>query len=130
MIRKFGTKGNTLGQLSFPAGIAVNLEGNIVVCDRSNERFQIFSPYGKPLKAFKIQGPDPFPLSYALALDRTGKLVMADFKTHQVLIYSPEGKQLMKFGTEKEIGARMCILDKDGNIVVANSLHHNIKIWG
>jgi len=41
-IRKFGSQGSGDGQLSNPWGVAIDEDGNIVVCDFSNHRIQVF----------------------------------------------------------------------------------------
>jgi len=38
----FGTQGNGNAQFSYPFGLSINQEGNLIVCDWNNHRVQIF----------------------------------------------------------------------------------------
>jgi DNA-binding beta-propeller fold protein YncE len=46
--RQFGTYGKEDGQFNFPAGLASDAHGNLLVTDRTN-RLQVFDPEGKHL---------------------------------------------------------------------------------
>ena len=41
-LRCLGSKGAAAGQLSYPAGLAVDHKGRVVVADTANHRVQIF----------------------------------------------------------------------------------------
>ncbi len=45
--RSWGTAGQGPGQFFLPHGIAVHPDGRVFVCDRENDRIQIFSPDGE-----------------------------------------------------------------------------------
>ena len=47
--RSWGTSGKGPGQFHLPHGIAVDTDGRVFVCDRENDRIQIFSPDGEYL---------------------------------------------------------------------------------
>jgi sugar lactone lactonase YvrE len=47
--RSWGTAGQGPGQFFLPHGIAVHADGRVFVCDRENDRIQIFSPDGEYL---------------------------------------------------------------------------------
>jgi sugar lactone lactonase YvrE len=47
--RSWGTAGQGPGQFFLPHGIAVHPDGRVFVCDRENDRIQIFSPDGEYL---------------------------------------------------------------------------------
>ena len=47
--RSWGTPGGGPGQFFLPHGIAVAADGRVFVCDRENDRIQIFSPDGEYL---------------------------------------------------------------------------------
>lgn len=50
---EWGTKGQGNGQFNLPHGIAVDHQGRVIVCDRENERLQIFDAKGTFLAAWK-----------------------------------------------------------------------------
>ncbi len=50
---EWGGKGAGLGQINLPHGVAVDAQGRVIVCDRSNSRLQVFDPRGKFLAEWK-----------------------------------------------------------------------------
>lgn len=44
---KFGVRGRSPGQLQRPTGVAVDMNGDIIVADYDNRWLNIFSPDGK-----------------------------------------------------------------------------------
>jgi DNA-binding beta-propeller fold protein YncE len=56
--QSWGEPGSGPGQFMLPHGIAVRPDGRVFVCDRENERIQIFSPDGEHLDAWlDVQRP-------------------------------------------------------------------------
>ncbi|HEU5321728.1 MAG TPA: peptidyl-alpha-hydroxyglycine alpha-amidating lyase family protein [Methylomirabilota bacterium] len=49
LVRSWGVPGTGPGQFYLPHGIAVAADGRVFVCDRENDRIQIFSPDGEYL---------------------------------------------------------------------------------
>ena len=47
--RSWGTPGQGPGEFFLPHGISVHADGRVFVCDRENDRIQIFSPDGEYL---------------------------------------------------------------------------------
>ena len=59
-IKSWGTKGSGPGQFNLPHSIAIDLEDNIYVGDRSNHRIQVFDTDGNFKRMFSIDvSPDP-----------------------------------------------------------------------
>ncbi len=50
---EWGTKGNGDGQFHLPHGLALDAKGRVIVCDRENERVQLFDARGGFLAAWK-----------------------------------------------------------------------------
>ncbi|MES2595922.1 MAG: peptidyl-alpha-hydroxyglycine alpha-amidating lyase family protein [Verrucomicrobiota bacterium] len=44
---EWGTKGTGPGQFNLPHGIAIDAQGQVIVCDRENERLQVFDAKGQ-----------------------------------------------------------------------------------
>ena len=81
-----GTHGSGDGQLYNPVGLAVDRFSNLVVCDVSNRRLQIFTLDGKLVS--KIQGPHTdlaFP--YSVAVSPTGQLCITDLEKQCVHVF-------------------------------------------
>ena len=56
--RSWGEPGSGPGQFMIPHGIAVHADGRVFVCDRENDRIQIFSPDGEFLDEWtEVQRP-------------------------------------------------------------------------
>ncbi len=49
LIQSWGEPGKGPGQFNWPHGIRVHRDGRVFVCDRENERIQIFTPHGRYL---------------------------------------------------------------------------------
>jgi peptidylamidoglycolate lyase len=50
---EWGTKGQGDGEFNLPHGIAIDSQGRVIVCDRENERLQLFDARGGFLAAWK-----------------------------------------------------------------------------
>jgi peptidylamidoglycolate lyase len=50
---EWGTKGKGNGEFNLPHGIAVDAQGRVIVCDRENERLQVFDAKGGFLHEWK-----------------------------------------------------------------------------
>jgi DNA-binding beta-propeller fold protein YncE len=56
---QFGSRGDGLGQLVYPLGIATDPNGNVYVADSGNHRFQIFAADGRPVAAVPLPASTP-----------------------------------------------------------------------
>ena len=50
---EWGGKGRGMGEFNLPHGIAVDVQGRVIVCDRENERLQVFDAQGAFLHEWK-----------------------------------------------------------------------------
>jgi peptidylamidoglycolate lyase len=50
---EWGTKGQGDGEFNLPHGIAIDVQGRVIVCDRENERLQVFDAKGGFLHEWK-----------------------------------------------------------------------------
>lgn len=72
---EWGTKGEGPGQFRLPHGIALDKQGRVYVCDRSNSRLQVFEAKGKFVAEWK--GPQ-IGRPYGVATDNTGHIFLVD----------------------------------------------------
>lgn len=72
---EWGTKGEGKGEFNLPHGIAIDSQGRVIVCDRENERLQLFDPRGGFLAAWK--GPH-LGKPYGIAAAPSGRLFIID----------------------------------------------------
>lgn len=87
-IKKFGSEGSGTNQLQIPAGVAVDVQGNIYVSEYGNHRVQIFSSAGQSIKIIGSKGnADGLFLSpWGITIDRNGLIVVADYGNHRVQV--------------------------------------------
>ncbi len=72
---EWGGKGAGPGQFNLPHGVAVDAQGRVIVCDRSNSRLQVFDPRGKFLAEWK--GP-LIGRPYGVSVGADGHVVLID----------------------------------------------------
>ncbi|WP_395749527.1 peptidyl-alpha-hydroxyglycine alpha-amidating lyase family protein [Prosthecobacter sp.] len=72
---EWGTKGNGPGEFNLPHGIAVDTKGHVIVCDRENERLQVFDAKGVFQQEWK--GPQ-IGKPYGIATAPDGHLFVID----------------------------------------------------
>jgi DNA-binding beta-propeller fold protein YncE len=99
-IRKWGTTGSGDGELSHPAGLAVEKNGNVIVVDSGNNRLQVFSPDGKFVGKCggPGKGPAQFNQPWGITVDKDGNIFVADWKNHRVQKLDGNGRFLMSIG--------------------------------
>jgi sugar lactone lactonase YvrE len=109
--RSWGVPGTGPGQFHLPHGIAAAADGRIFVCDRENDRIQIFSPDGEYLGAWTdTQRPTH------LVFDGEGRAYVSELWWHKgqtsqrhgpiqearygrVSVYDPAGRVLARWGS-------------------------------
>ncbi len=72
---EWGTKGKGNGEFNLPHGIALDAQGRVIVCDRENERLQVFDAQGGFLHEWK--GPR-IGKPYGVAVDASGHIFIID----------------------------------------------------
>ena len=115
--RSWGVPGSGPGQFFLPHGIAVAADGRVFVCDRENDRIQIFSPDGEYLTEWTdTQRPTH------VVFDARGRAYVSELWWHKgqksqrhgpistprcgrVSVYSPEGAVLTRWGTDDACAA-------------------------
>lgn len=107
---QWGTKGRGPGEFHLPHGITVDAQGRVIVCDRENERLQVFDVKGAFLHEWK--GPQ-LGKPYGIATGPDGNLFVIDGGSPSLqpqlrgkaVELDPAGKVLDTFGSHgKEAG--------------------------
>jgi DNA-binding beta-propeller fold protein YncE len=104
--RSWGAFGADLGCFVIPHSVAIDSAGRVLVCDRENDRIQLFSQDGELLEAWDdVQRPTD------VALDKSGRLFVTE------LPRGPKDLKSWRLGpvTEEQPG-RVTIRSKDGAI--------------
>ena len=127
-----GKKGNALGELSFPRGVAIDENtGYIYVAEGSDNRISVFSEAGDFLNAFSLQGM-PYPRGIALHRDN---IYVTDW-SNAVFHFKMEQqiRHVATFGmgegsSNKQLNhPRGITVSTDGDVFVADYFNHRIKI--
>lgn len=97
----FGSSGSGNGQFEGPYGIAVAPNGNIVVCDRNNDRVQVFNSSGVFQFAFGTSGTGngQFDRPAAVTVLSNNNIVVADTSNSRVQIFNSAGVYQSQFGS-------------------------------
>uniref|UniRef100_A0A1I7WUQ9 RING-type domain-containing protein n=1 Tax=Heterorhabditis bacteriophora TaxID=37862 RepID=A0A1I7WUQ9_HETBA len=84
----FGTEGFHGGQFKFPRGIAIDMQGNVLVADSGNNRIQVFSSDGEFISTFGSWGGGAGQLKGVEALCVSdGVVVASDRENHRIQIF-------------------------------------------
>jgi len=104
--QSWGISGTGPGQFHLPHGIAVATDGRVFVCDRENDRIQIFSPDGEYLGEWTdTQRPTH------LVFDAQGRAYVSELWWHQ-------GQTSQRHGPIQDARyGRVSIHDKDGRVL-------------
>ena len=99
-VLSFGQKGESVGMLNVPYGVAVNDQDEIAVTELGNNRVSVFSSDGTHLRSFGRKGKNngEFYCPTGIAFDSHGNIVVADCYNHRVQVFNRNGNFLSKFG--------------------------------
>jgi sugar lactone lactonase YvrE len=130
----FGSAGTGAGQLSHPAGVATDAQGNVWVVDQNNNRVQKFSESGQYLASFGSSGTGngQFSRPTSIAIDAKGNLWVTDAGNSRIEKFSPSGTYLSQLGsygtgTGQFKNAEGIAIDPKGNIWVADTYNGRLQ---
>jgi DNA-binding beta-propeller fold protein YncE len=137
LLHSWGTPGSGAGQFFIPHGIAVAADGRVFVCDRENDRIQIFSPDGEYLDEWTdTQRPTH------LVFDPQGRAYVSELAWHpgqvsqrhgpistvrhaRVSVYDPQARVLARWGSSDPCAPgsfaapHSVAVDSNGDVYVA-----------
>ena len=135
-VLSFGQKGESVGMLNVPYGVAVNDQDEIAVTELGNNRVSVFSSDGTHLRSFgrKGQNNGEFQGPEGIAFDSHGNIVVADCDNDRVQVFDRNGKFLSKFGEEGGRDHQLSCpeglsINGNGDIIVADRGNQLIKIF-
>ena len=99
-ILEFGNYGSGPGAFNNPAGVAVDAESRIYVCDAGNNRIQVFTKDGAYITAFGAAGSGPGQFSdlHGIAVDSRHRVYVCDKGNARVQVLQFNGSTLSYLG--------------------------------
>lgn len=132
----FGSEGGGNGQLCRPWGVCCDLDGHIIVADRSNNRIQIFRPDGTFFHQFGKQGSEPgqFDRPAGVASDLKRRIVVADKDNHRIQVFRLNGEFLFTFGERGNNDGQFNYpwdvdVNTEGRIIVSDTRNHRVQLF-
>lgn len=120
-----GAPGTGNGQLSYPAGIALDPQGTVWVSD--GNRIQAFTRSGAYVTKFGSEGSGNGQLKEASALVvRNGQIWVADTGNHRIQVFNSQGEYVKQIGTKGTAPGQFTrpeglAFDNQGNLWVADT---------
>lgn len=134
LLAEFGGPGQSDGLFVWPAGIALDMDGNVYVSDEWLNRISIFDQKGNFLGKWGKQGSGwgEFNGPSGLAFDAEDKLYVVDSLNHRIQRYSNDGVLLSQWGKlgsgPGEFNTPWGItLDHRGDVYVADWRNHRVQ---
>lgn len=92
--------GERMDGFRFPAAVALDPKGNIVVADTVNARIVRFTPEGEFLSIIGMRGDTIGTIDFVkgVATDSEGHIYMVDFRADRLQIFNDKGQTLMAIG--------------------------------
>ena len=84
VVRTFGSPGSGPGQLSYPHGITLDAQGNVLVADFGNSRVVVFKSDGTPLTHFAIPMKTP---AFVMVDSGSGSVLVSGDRECQVCLW-------------------------------------------
>ena len=135
-VLSFGQKGESVGMLNQPWGVAVNDQDEIAVTELNNNRVSVFGSDGTHLRSFGREGTNNGKLNApsGIAFDSLGNIVVTDHNNHRVQVFDRNGKFLRKFGKYGILDHQLkhpegLSIYGNGDIIVTDKGNKLIKIF-
>ncbi|KAI8478784.1 hypothetical protein Bbelb_434780 [Branchiostoma belcheri] len=123
LVLTIGKKGSGKGELSNPADVAVDMDGNIAVLESGNQRVQVFNAKtGQSLRCFPVEGDGPC----CIDTDSNGQFIVTSGNVNTgkqaIQVYSREGKLTKTLKPDFLGSPRGVAVLTDGRMVVADNI--------
>jgi len=132
----FGSEGNGNGHFSNPYGIAINSNGDIIVCDSGSNRVQLFDSKGNFISMFGSEGNGntQFRYPWGISINSKGNLIVCDSGNNRIQIFDSKRNFISAFGSSGNGNGQfscpegICV-DKNDRIFVSDYSNNRIQIF-
>lgn len=132
----WGSNGTGPGAFDEPVGVALGLDGSVIVADQGNDRIQVFDRDGAFLRQWGESGVAAGELLGAngVAVDSDGDVYVADTLNNRVQEFNASGAFVGQWGSrgraEGQFNAPYALaIDGAGQVYVADSNNHRIQVF-
>jgi DNA-binding beta-propeller fold protein YncE len=130
----FSGPGDGPGELTWPAGIALDSQENVYVTDEWLNHVSVFDRDGNFLRLWGSprSGDGEFNGPSGMAIDQQDILYIVDSRNHRVQKFTRDGKFLTAWGSRGSAAGRFhapwgLTLDQQGNVYVADHKNHRVQ---
>ena len=135
--KSFSSRGSGPGQVQYPYGIAISATGDILVCDKRNNRINIFSPDGKSLQCIGTGGNGPLQFNGPQGIavhPHSNKIYVTEYNNDRVQILNEDLKFYNTFGSKGSDNGQFqrpydISFDSTGNVYVADTGNHRVQVF-
>lgn len=119
-----------------PVGLAFDPDQNLVVVEYDNDLITVVNPQnGEIIRTIGSAGElnGQFKCPWGIAIDGEGTMVIADFGNNRTQVIARDGTflHLLPQGEENEENDPMsAIIDREGNIIIADRKNHHLAVYG
>jgi hypothetical protein len=133
-ILMWGTYGTGGGQFNIPAGISVDVSGNVYISEYANHRIQKFSNTGEWITMWGSwgSGNGQFMRPHGIGVDINCNVYVADQSNHRIQKFSTDGSYLTSWGTfgygDGQFYNPTCVaVDASGFVYVVDESNNRIQ---
>jgi tripartite motif-containing protein 71 len=135
LVASWNGHGDRPRQFRRPCGLAISIEGDLLVADINNHRIQRLNrKTGAFISSLGVRGRGAGQLNYpyGVAVDRVGNIYVVEYGNHRVQKFSAQGKFLAMAGAPgRALGQfanpRGIAVDKDFNVYIADTQNHRVQ---
>lgn len=130
LVTQFGIRGSAEGQFNSPHGLVVSKTGKLYVCDRANDRIQVFKKDNFEF-SFGRTGSEPGALCSPSGVTMNNaktQLFVADTSNNRIQVFTPDGKFVCIFGNFTDIPYKLTspysiYYTPDDHLLVTSTTH-------
>lgn len=132
--RRVVSAASVFAEIDYPAGVAADSHGNVLVLDRKNNRVLRFAPNGTVLNIWGTEGPGEgqFSKPWGLTVDGEGNVLVADSGNNRIQRFEPAGTYLTAWGTRGKATGQFrfpvdLATDAAGNVWVVDRNNNRVQ---